>query len=319
MTHKQFKILVIVLAIAVILVSIVAFGGAFYFQSSISKTPSWDFQGAGAAAVVIPSFAGVVLAAVGIYFQARQSDTSRVTAERVFTKFLMLQIKTRANLRYLEILRDQEYANWVADQNSRDDYDGNDETDDEPPTKMQRYGELEQNALSALKQRLLKDLHGRSEFGSQSADSETQSHSTLLHSLAPIAGLLLERNRKRSSSDDQPDFELLEFALGIDQDCAYISSDIPNGHKDLMDGYESAINSLAKLEAHLMWLRSEKLLTVDAIELALNDADPIQLDIADRKVKIREISEKMENSPEGERLRNASQRLRNASRLAAHG
>lgn len=61
--------------------SAAVFGIVLWIQWASSSSGSWDFQGAAGAATVIPSFAGVLLAAFAIYFQIQTNAPAYKQAE----------------------------------------------------------------------------------------------------------------------------------------------------------------------------------------------------------------------------------------------
>jgi hypothetical protein len=85
-----------------VIVSIFIFLYVLNFRMNSISTAEFDFQGASAAASIIPSFSGILLAACAIYFQIKSTTPSHKAAEKILVDIITFR---NLNLGYIYALQ----------------------------------------------------------------------------------------------------------------------------------------------------------------------------------------------------------------------
>ena len=108
--HSKLLRVIVFVCGATLLLSMGLFVWVLYVQYSTSAAADWDFQGASGTATVIPSFAGVILAAWAIYFQVKSSSPSYKAAEAAWLDVSDLYHRVLKVTMYLEPFETEEEA-----------------------------------------------------------------------------------------------------------------------------------------------------------------------------------------------------------------
>jgi hypothetical protein len=194
-----------------LLLSAMFFAIVLAIQRSVSGSGSWDFQGASGAAVVIPSFAGVVLAAWAIYLQMRSNSPSYRAAELAWFEVSKLYRKVlRVSLRL-----------WATD--TEDHYrDMLEPTEEELAAAENQELQLDAPWLAEQREAEQKNRHAfRREFDSGS-NAFSQESSTLLDlavSTFPVLDALQE-HLSDSHRVNLADIEASLYRLSVSMDFA---------------------------------------------------------------------------------------------------
>ena len=191
-----------------LLLSVISFVVVLAIQRSVSDSSPWDFQGASGAAVVIPSFAGVVLAAWAIYLQMRGNSPSYRAAEDTWLEISKLYRKVLHVSLFLWSLDADDHHSDVPELTEEElAYIEEQESFPESPWEAERRAALRENRRSYMQ-----------EF--QFSNLDAQSLPTLLDlavSSFPVLDALQERliaSRRVNLTDIQT--SLFEVGVSID-------------------------------------------------------------------------------------------------------
>jgi hypothetical protein len=177
--------IILLICVFTLLLSVTSFIAVLAIQRTGSDSSSWDFQGASGAAVIIPSFAGVVLAAWAIYLQMRSNSPSYRAAEVAWFEISKL---------YRKVLHVSLFL-WSVDTEDQY-YDGPEPTDEELAAIKEQESEpvLPWESERREAERKSSDIYRR-EFKTNK-DEDAQSPSTLLDlavSTFPVLDALQEK------------------------------------------------------------------------------------------------------------------------------
>jgi len=102
-TYKTIGKIIFWVTTLTVLASIFVFLYILNFRMNSISASELDFQGAGAAAIIIPSFSSILLAAWTIYFQIKSTTPSHKTAEQILVDIINFR---NLNLGFIYALKD---------------------------------------------------------------------------------------------------------------------------------------------------------------------------------------------------------------------
>jgi len=102
-TYKTIGKIIFWVTTLTVLASIFVFLYILNFRMNSISASELDFQGAGAAAIIIPSFSSILLAAWTIYFQIKSTTPSHKTAEQILVDIITFR---NLNLGFIYALKD---------------------------------------------------------------------------------------------------------------------------------------------------------------------------------------------------------------------